>query len=781
MWTTNSCVEYHGDFYYLISTFRSMEVQIVTNILESNKGTLTRDFFAGWAVFLIAVPVSIGIAESFNVSLYAGLISGIIGGIVVGLISGSQTSISGPSAGLSFIILNEIAALKSFDTFLLALFIAGLFQVAFGLLRLGSVSYFFPSCVVKGLIAAVGVILILKQIPHLLGHDTDPIGEMSFWQPDSQNTFSEVLMISGDMHFGAIAIGLVSIIILFVWEFSENRNLRSIPAPIVVVIVGSLLGLLLARLDVTWSVEARHFFYVPIPEATATSWIYFRVPNWSQWSNPTVYLAGFAIAVVASLETLLNLDATDRLDPEQRNSPPSRELIAQGIGNSLCGLLGGVPITSRVVHSNTGMLSGARTKWTAVIHGFLFLLGALFLPVYLNHIPLACISAILLFVGIKMASPRLFLEMWKEGRYQFIPFIVTVVAIVFSEKLVGAVIGLSFGIAFILNSNLRRPLKRTEEKHASGELIRIDLATQVTFLNRGVLEKTLREIPSGKHLLLDASNSDYIDPDVLMLIREFKNRIAPKQGVEVSLRGFKDKYSLADEIRFVDYTTRELQQDLTPRDVLGILQEGNLRFQLGQGLFRDYSTQLKTAGQGQFPFAAVLSCIDSRAPVETILDLGLGDIFSIRIAGNVVGPKVLGSLEYACGVAGSKLILVLGHTKCGAVNASVNFACTKGDPEVMTGCKHLAAIVNRVTASIDQEKCVLVNDMPPDEKDRFIEDVCRANVLHSVQEVVDHSPILRRLSEEGKIALVGAMYDVASGKIDFYVDHAIGLPCVPAG
>jgi carbonic anhydrase len=207
MWTTNSCVEYHGDFYYLISTFRSMEVQIVTNILESNKGTLTRDFFAGWAVFLIAVPVSIGIAESFNVSLYAGLISGIIGGIVVGLISGSQTSISGPSAGLSFIILNEIAALKSFDTFLLALFIAGLFQVAFGLLRLGSVSYFFPSCVVKGLIAAVGVILILKQIPHLLGHDTDPIGEMSFWQPDSQNTFSEVLMISGDMHFGAIAIG----------------------------------------------------------------------------------------------------------------------------------------------------------------------------------------------------------------------------------------------------------------------------------------------------------------------------------------------------------------------------------------------------------------------------------------------------------------------------------------------------------------------------------------------------------------------------------------------
>lgn len=745
-------------------------------IPRPNAGTFTRDFLAGSSVFLIAVPVSVGIAESFNVSLYAGLISGIIGGIVVGLISGSQTSVTGPSAGLSFIILNEIAALKSFDTFLLALFVAGLFQIVFGLSRLGSVSYFFPSCVVKGLIAAVGVILILKQIPHLLGHDTDPIGEMSFWQPDSQNTFSEVLMISGDMHFGAIAIGLVSLIILFIWEFSKSTTLKVIPAAIVVVVVGSLLGLLLARFDVSWSFEPRHFFHVPIPEASDTSWTYFRFPKWSHWTNPTVYFVGFAIAVVASLETLLNLDAADRLDPEKRNSPPSRELIAQGVGNSLCGILGGVPITSRVVHSNAGMLSGARTKWTAVIHGILFLIGALFLPVYLNHIPLASISAILLFIGVKMASPQLFVEMWKEGRYQFIPFIVTVIAIVFSEKLVGAVIGLSIGIAFILNSNLRRPLKRTEEKHASGDLIRIDLSTQVSFLNRGVLEKTLRETPAGKHLLLDASNSDYIDPDVLMLIREFKNHIAPKQGVEVSLRGFKEKYSLADEIRFVDYSTRELQQDLTPSEVLSILQEGNRRFQAGQSLFRDYSAQIKTAGQGQFPFAAVLSCIDSRAPVETILDLGLGDIFSIRIAGNVVGPKVLGSLEYACGVAGSKLILVLGHTKCGAVTASVSIACQKGDPEQITGCKHLSAIVDRVSASIDQATCATANHMSTEEMNQFVESVCKANVLHSVQEIVDESPILKRLSNEGKIALVGAMYDVASGKIEFYLEHACGLP-----
>jgi carbonic anhydrase len=743
--------------------------------MNRNTGTFTRDFLAGSAVFLIAVPISVGIAEGYGVSLYAGLIAGVIGGIVVGLFSGSQTSISGPSAGLSIIILSEIEALQSFDTFLLALFVAGLIQIIFGLVRVGSVSYFFPSCVVKGLIAAVGLILILKQIPHLLGHDSDPIGEMSFWQPDSQNTFSEVLMISGDMHFGAIAIGLVSLIIMFTWEFAKAPGLRAIPAPLVVVFVGSLLGRWLAQLDVDWSVEPRHFFHVPIPAETDSAWTLFHFPRWSEWANPTIYLAGFVFAIVASLESLLNLDATDRLDPEQRLSPPNRELIAQGVGNTLCGMFGGLPITSRVVHSNASMLSGGRTKWTTLIHGVLFLIGAFFLPVYLNLIPLACISAILFYIGVKMARPQLFVEMWKEGRYQFIPFIVTVIAIVFSEKVVGAVVGLSFGIAFILNSNLRRPLRRIEERHASGDLIHIELANQVSFLNRGVLEKTLRGTPAGKHLLIDASNSDYIDPDVLVLIREFKDRVAPKQGVEVSLRGFKHKYSLADEIRFVDYSTRELQQDLTPTKVLSILEEGNQRFQAGRQLFRDYSAQLKTAGQGQFPFAAVLSCIDSRAPVETILDLGLGDVFSIRIAGNVVGPKVLGSLEYACGVAGSKLILVLGHTKCGAVNASVNFACTGEDPELATGCKHLSAIVDRVKASIDPDKCEAVSRLPAEEKSRFAEDVCKANVLHSVDEIVLRSPILKQLSDEGKIAVVGAVYDVASGKIEFYVDQAVGL------
>jgi len=374
-----------------------------------------------------------------------------------------------------------------------------------------------------------------------------------------------------------------------------------------------------------------------------------------------------------------------------------------------------------------------------------------------------------------MASPQLFRAVWMEGRYQFIPFILTMTAIIFTEKLIGAVIGLCVGVGFILNSNLRRPIRKVIEKHIGGELIRIELGNQVSFLNRGMLERALREVKPGSHLMLDATETDYIDPDILSLIRDFKERTAPKFKIEVSLRGFKSKYSLNDETRFIDYSTRELQQDLKPREVLEIFQEGNRRFQAGKPLFRDFTQQLSTTAQGQFPFAAVLSCIDSRAPVETILDLGLGDVFSIRIAGNVVGPKVLGSLEYACGVAGSKLIVVLGHTKCGAVTASVKFASNGLRPEAVTGCRHLEAIVDRITHSIDQDKSKLMAGWPEEEQSQFVEQVTRENVLHSIRQIVQESPTLKRLSEEGKIGLVGAIYNVSSGNIEFLVEEAVGL------
>ncbi len=599
---------------------------------------------------------------------------------------------------------------------------------------------------------------------------------MSFWQPDRQTTFSEFLKISGDTHFGAATIGLLSLLILAIWEFIKVPQLRAIPAPLIVIAVGCAMGIGLRRYDVGWSVEPWHFFRVPTREPVdGVLQPLLTFPSLAQMATPSLYGSALLLAVVASLETLLNLDAVDRLDPEQRHSPPNRELVAQGVGNLLCGLIGGLPITSRVVHSAVSLDAGGKTRRATIIHGCLFLLCIFLVPNYLNLIPLSCIAAILLWTGIKMARPSLFREMWSEGRSQFIPYLVTVIAIVFTEKIIGATIGLCVGIGFILNSNLRRPLKKFYEKHISGELTRIELGSQVSFLNRGVFDKTLRETKPGSHILLDASRTEFIDPDILALIREYREKTAPKYGIEVSLRGFKSKYSLDDETRFIDYSTRELQQELKPVEVLWLLQEGNRRFQAGQQLFRDHSTQLATAAQGQFPFAAILSCIDSRAPVETILDLGLGDVFSIRIAGNVVGPKVLGSLEYACSVAGSKLIVVLGHTKCGAVTASVNFTGQGLDPEQATGCSHLDAIVTRISQSIDTENPKLIPAVGSREHESFVERVTRQNVLHSIEQIVAESPVLRRMAESGRIGLVGAVYDVSSGNVEFLSEQAIGL------
>jgi MFS superfamily sulfate permease-like transporter len=578
-----------------------------------------------------------------------------------------------------------------------------------------------------------------------------------------------------DTHLGAAAIGVVSLLILGAWNFVKDPRLKLIPAPLLAIVVGSLLAIGLRRYDNAWSIEPWHFFRVPTPDPDKGFLPLLTFPSLEQFRNPAIYFAALLIAVVASLETILNLDAVDRSDPERRHSPPSRELVAQGVGNTLAGLLGGLPITSRVVYGSVNIEAGGRTYRATVMHGLLFLLCATFLPSYLNLIPLSCIAAILFWTGAKMASPHLFQAMWAEGRHQFIPFLVTMFAIVFTEELIGALIGLVVGVGFILNSNLRRPIKKVVEKHIGGELIRIELGNQVSFLNRGRLERALREVQPGSHLMLDATQTDYIDPDILSLIRDYKERTAPNYNIEVSLRGFKNKYSILDETRFIDYSTRELQQDLKPREVLQILQEGNQRFKSGAPLFRDFASQLSTASQGQFPFAAVLSCIDSRAPVETILDLGLGDIFSIRIAGNVVGPKVLGSLEYSCGVAGSKLIVVLGHTKCGAVTASVKFASTDVRPEAATGCQHLNAIVDRITQSIDLAECKSQENTSDAGQPPFIERVTRANVLHSIRQIVDESPILKELSDQGKIGLIGAIYDVGSGNIDFLVQDAIGL------
>ena len=735
--------------------------------------TLPRDITSGLVVFLVALPLCLGVALASGAPLFSGVLAGIVGGILVGLVSGSHTSVSGPAAGLTAVVAAQILSLGSFPAFLLAVVLAGLIQIGLGLARAGFIAAFFPTSVIKGLLAAIGVILILKQIPHVLGHDPDPEGEMAFQQLDDETTFSELARTIGDLHPGAAAIGLLSIVVLFVWGKWKPLKNSAVPAPLIVVLLGVGVSLLFRQFGGAWVIEPSHLVQVPVADSLVGFFGFLQLPDFSQWSNPAVYTAAGTIAAVASLETLLNLEAVDKLDPQQRTSPPSRELLAQGIGNVTVGLIGGLPITSVIVRSSVNINAGGKTKLAAVVHGGFLLVSVAFLPMWLNAIPLSCLAAILLVTGVKLVSPALVKQMWNEGRYQFAPFALTVVAIVLTDLLIGVLIGLAVSIAFILDSNMRRPIRRFVEKHLGGDVLHIELANQVSFLNRAALSNALDEVPRDGDVLLDAQNTDYIDPDVLDLIRDFKEVSGPVRGVDVSLVGFRSEYQFDDQIQYVDYSTRDLQDALTPPQVLHILKDGHERFRTGRRLTRDLVRQVRATAEGQHPLAVVLSCIDSRTPAELIFDLGMGDIFSVRIAGNVTSRKVLASAEYGCAVAGAKLILVMGHTRCGAVTTAVNLIGDARTPAEATGCQHLDYIVRDIQQSVDPVTCRGAEPLPAAEKQSFVDAVARRNVSRVVEQMRQQSQTLDGLVREGRIAIVGAMYDVVTGKIEFLGDDGL--------
>lgn len=699
--------------------------------------------------------------------LFAGIISGIVGGIVVGTLSGSHTSVSGPAAGLTAIVSVQITSLGSFETFLLAVVVAGAIQIVFGFARAGNLASFFPGSVIKGLLAAIGLIIILKQIPHVLGHDTDPEGEMSFSQPDQRNTFTELLDLPGDLHLGPAAVGLASLALLLLWDNFKLLKKIPVPPPLLVVMLGVAAGQWFQRLGAPWAIEASHLVQVPVANSLRGFLGFLQTPDFTQWNNPAVYSAGLTIALVATLESLLNLEAVDRLDPRQRISPPNRELLAQGVGNTLAGLVGAIPVTSVIVRSSVNINAGGQSKLSAVFHGGLLLASVMLLPQYLNVIPLSCLAAILLATGLKLASPALFKQMWADGRYQFIPFLTTVIAIVMTDLLVGVMIGLGISTAFILNSNLRRPLRRINEHRLNGDVLHIELANQVSFLNRAALQQALHEVPRGGHVLLDASHSDYIDPDILDLIREFKERKGPARGVHVSLAGFRKKYQLHDEIQFVDYTTRDLQQQMTPEQVLDFLRNGNERFRTGQRLSHDLGSQMLNAAASQHPLAVVLSCIDSRTSVELIFDVGLGDVFSVRIAGNIISSKVLGSIEYACAVAGARLVLVMGHTRCGAVTDAVRFLADGQSVMEATGSPHMERVLVEVQRLVEAKERAALQEQGADDRAAFVDSLAARNVRQVVDAIPQRSAVLQELAQSGRIAIVGAMYSIATGEINF--------------
>jgi MFS superfamily sulfate permease-like transporter len=733
-----------------------------------------KDLLASLVVFLVALPLCLGIALASGAPLFSGVVAGIVGGIVVGALSGSHTSVSGPAAGLTAVVLAQITALGSYEAFLLAVAIAGILQIGLGIARAGALSAFVPSSVIKGLLAAIGVILILKQIPHVLGRDTDPEGEMRFEQPDRENTFSALLEVV-NLHPGAALVGLLSLALLIVWSRSRRLSDSPFPAPLAVVLLGVSLGAVLEMIGGQWAIGGVHLVQVPVVTSGGDLFDLLRFPDFSQWSNMAIYGSAVTIAIVASLETLLNLEAVDRLDPEQRKSPPNRELLAQGAGNLVSGLVGGIPITAVIIRGSVNIHAGAKSKLSTIFHGVLLLVTVVALPTMLNRIPLSCLAAILLVTGFRLVSPKLIRSMWAAGKDQFLPFAITVLAIVFTDLLVGLGIGIAVSLGFILNRQFNRPFRRIDEKHLLGDTLTIELPDQVSFLNQTAIERALESIPRGRHVVLDARRTEYIDPDALALIHEYREVRAPARGIHLTLVGFHDEYSVVDEVLTVDYSMRELQGAVTPAQVLEILRQGNLRFTSGRRLNRDYAKQIDATAGGQHPLAVVLSCIDSRTPAELILDMGLGDIFSVRVAGNGLSPKVLGSMEFGCAIAGSRLILVLGHTNCGAVKGAVERAASPDPSAYAAEYVNLRGLLNDIEKTVGLGEVGEFSEMTPDAKQTFIDDVARRNVATVVNGIVERSPALAKLVEDQRIAIVGAIYDVRTGGMEFFVDDALGL------
>ncbi len=507
---------------------------------------LKYDLPAGLVVYLVALPLCLGVALASTGRtdlLFSGIIAGVIGGVVIGFLSGSSLGVSGPAAGLVVIVLGALETLGTFEAFLLALVFAGIIQIVAGFAKAGIIGYYFPSSVIKGMLAAIGITLILKEIPHAFGYDADFMGDQSFSQADGQNTFTELFNAVKYSSTGAIIISVLSLglLILFDRPFMKKIQLfRFLPGALFVVLIGVVINLIYNGFAPGLSLGGDHLVQLPVASNFGEFISFFKTPDFSAISNPDVYTVAFTLAIVASLETLLSVEATDKLDPFKRSTPTNRELIAQGIGNMTSGLIGGLPITQVIVRSSANVDSGGRSKLSTIFHGSILLVSAAFIPFLLNYIPLASLAAILLMVGYKLSKFSLYKSMFKLGKEQFLPFIVTVIAILTTDLLKGIAIGMVVAIYFILRKNFKHSYHYVKEEQREGEVIKLVLSEEVTFLNKGSISATLDHLPDGSNVLIDGSNSMNIDYDVLEIIQEFKNHSAVNRNITVQTIGINE-------------------------------------------------------------------------------------------------------------------------------------------------------------------------------------------------------------------------------------------------
>ena len=502
---------------------------------------LKHDLPASVVVFFVALPLCLGIALASGAPLFSGLIAGIIGGIVVGSLSGSQVGVSGPAAGLAAIVLTAIGDLGGFQNFLLAVVLGGLIQLLFGILRAGIIGYYFPSSVIKGMLTGIGIIIILKQIPHFFGYES-PEGDFSFFQHNGENTFSGIFNALKYISPGATLIAFLSLAILLLWSNVLSKKARIfelIQGPLVAVAVG-ILFVVITSDNAYWAIQSQQLVSVPVPENINSFLGQFSFPNFGVIGNPQIWITAFTIALVASLETLLCVEATDKLDPEKRVTPTNRELIAQGTGNFISGLIGGLPVTQVIVRSSANIQSGGKTKMAAIIHGFLLLISVLLIPVLLNQIPLSVLAAILLIVGYKLAKPSLFVTMYQLGWKQSVPFVVTVLGIVFTDLLIGIGLGLLVGIVVILIKSFQNShFLHIEDKSNGKHRIKMTLAEEVTFFNKGAILKELDSLPRDTVLELDVRKTRFLDHDIIEILQDFseKRKVRNIDIIIISERG----------------------------------------------------------------------------------------------------------------------------------------------------------------------------------------------------------------------------------------------------
>jgi MFS superfamily sulfate permease-like transporter len=502
-----------------------------SNIQSFLKG----DWKSGIAVFLVALPLCLGIALASGAPLLAGLVAGIVGGTIVSLLSGSELSVSGPAAGLTIIVANAITDLGSYPAFLVAVIFAGAIQIGLGLLKLGKIGGFFPSSVIRGMLVAIGIVIILKQIPHAIGDDLDFIGEFEFDQKDGENTFSEILKSFADIKIGALIISLIGLVVLFSWtKLGEKfRWMNALPASLFVVLAGVAINesFLFWSPDFFLGNSKDHMVNLPIFASSSDIWSGLVSPDWTFISNPKVYSIAFTLAIVATLESLLSLEASDSLDPLKRISSPDRELLAQGTGNMVSGLLGGLPITSVIVRSSTNIYAGGKTRMSGFFHGILLLVAVLLLPLYLNKIPLACLASVLLYTGYKLAHPSAFKKVISEGWKQWVPFLITVAVVVGVDLLWGIFIGTLVGLLFVLITNYSSVFTVFK----NGNEILIKFQKDVTFLHKMALKEALRKIPDGSEVYIDRSKVHFMDHDINLLIEEFIHTAA-ERNIEVDIK-----------------------------------------------------------------------------------------------------------------------------------------------------------------------------------------------------------------------------------------------------